>query len=401
MAVHDIKNHRCNIILACVLLLIGLFSADLYAPSLPTMVIDLATSQRLLRSVIVVYFFGLSLTQLVYGPVSDIIGRKGITLFSLFLIVLFNLLTMTATTGPQLLLCRFFTGLGAGACPVISRAIVRDTFSNEKKLSQGFSTITMVAQISPAVAPILGGWIEQHSIWQNNFLILSILTSLFLIVFSIFFQESNQTKKVHSIKSIAKEYRRLLKNKHFLIYTTMSAMVYAYTVSYYTINPFVYQNHFGFNPLQNGYMYVIYSAGLFLGAYLSKKLLKFISASMILYSGISLLIIITLIFPHFAFEAKAYVLIVYSFFVASLCGAIAPLLISLAVLPFVNNIGVVSALQGSIKIMGTALMLLCLVVYNVDTAQDLILIFSYISISLLVLFLTLLFLKNKDTNHGH
>ena len=127
---------RLIIINACIILVLGLFSIDLYNPALPTIKMVLNISNAQAQALVVWYLGGFAVSQLVYGPLSDKYGRVPVILSSLFFSAVGNYLTSTAETYQALSLFRLFTGIAAGGCPVISRAILSDTFRDKVELSK-------------------------------------------------------------------------------------------------------------------------------------------------------------------------------------------------------------------------------------------------------------------------
>lgn len=378
------SEKRTVLFTSCMLLVVGLFSMDLYNPSLPAISADLHVGQALARALVVAYLAGFAISQLFYGPLSDSLGRKKIIFISLSLAVIGNVLTAFATTGHQLLLYRFFTGIGAGGCPAISRAILRDTFHTKKDLTQAFTIYAMASQISPSLAPILGGFIEQHFSWQINFIALGIISTLALTIIAFVFKETNNNIKKFNFTATLASYRELLLHKKFVAYTLMSSLVFAYTIGYYTINPFVFQNEYAFSPLQNGIIYFFYSFALFFGSFTTKKLTHRYSSESVLHFGILGLLLTTgIMFLITQWYSSVFIVIAFSSIVGLFCGVSAPILISLSVLPFPEKAGAASALQGSIKMVGTALVLGILLFLHIDTGVGLSIMFLGISAALI------------------
>ena len=259
---------------ACLILVVGFLSVDLYNPSLPMMVqvlhIDAATAKALAST----YLLGFGLSQLIYGPLSDQYGRKNIILISLAITVFGNVLTIYAHNGTEMLWYRFITGLGAGGCPAISRAIIRDSFTDKKTLTRAFGVLAMASQLSPGFAPMLGGVIEHYVGWQYNFVALGAFSLIALIVVMIGYRETNMHKHEMRFSQLFTNYFVLLTNMRFMLLSLLAGVVFVYTMGYYTINPFVYQNEFQLNPAQNGFIFIFFAAGLFLGASLLKPLTK-------------------------------------------------------------------------------------------------------------------------------
>ena len=100
-------------------------------------------------------FLGISAGQLVFGPISDSIGRKRTTIIGLLIFGLGNLISILGTDYYLFLLCRFFQGVGAGATVVVSRAIARDLYSGNE-LAKLMSLVSTIFILVPVLAPSIG-----------------------------------------------------------------------------------------------------------------------------------------------------------------------------------------------------------------------------------------------------
>src|SRR3990167_4320966 len=348
---------------SCLILVVGLFSMDMYNPSLPSMVAALGISQATAKGLAVAYLCGFGISQLFYGSLSDYYGRKPVILISILLAVCGNLLTSFASHGWELLLYRLITGIGAGGCPVISRAILRDTFSTKKSLANAFSIFAMSSQLSPGIAPVLGGVIQEHFSWRMNFVALSLITfAVFLILIISLPETHGKTSEKINMKSIRNYYFSLFRAHEFMLYGIISAVVFAYTIGYFTISPFVFQQEFGLSPSLNGLLYVFYSLGIVLGSYSNKKFLlkKFRQESLVLYCSLIMVIASCGLYIVGNVASSLYAFLIITSLIAISCGISAPLLISLAILKFEKMAGAASAVQGTIKMLGTAITLFLL-----------------------------------------
>lgn len=386
------RSEKLIIFNSCLILVIGLFSIDMYNPSLPAMVKSLGITQTTAKALAVAYLCGFGVSQLFYGPISDYIGRRITILISVFLAVIGNLLTSHATSGWELLFFRLITGIGAGGCPVISRAILRDVFSDKRALAHAFSIFAMSSQLSPGIAPILGGFIEEIYSWQVNFIALAILTLavFFILYFTLPETLSNNKSKI-SIHDIVRNYLALFKEQKFMAYSIISAVIFAYTIGYYSISPFVFQQEFGLSPSANGLLYVFYALGIVLGSYSNKRfLLKYIQQeALVLLSSIGILIITILMLISSFISPNLYIFIISTSLIAYLCGIAAPLLISLSILGFEKMAGMASAVQGMIKMLGSALTLFFILKIHVTGMKDFCRVYLIISGFLILSFLYL------------
>ena len=247
----------------------------------------------------------------------------------------------------------------------------------------------MSAQISPAFAPLIGGFIEEYYSWKMNFLVLAIITAISLFIIIFIFEEKKFNKKIFNFCSIITDYKLLISHKEFIVYSILSALVFSYTIGYYTINPFVFQDEYSFSPSVNGIIYILYSSGLLTGSYVTKKIANRLNLKMILNFSIIGLILTSIMMVFFNYFFHSFwVILIFSSIIAICCGSSAPILIALSMLPFQKKSGVASALQGMIKMIGTATTLSFLLIFHVVTSVGLSMVFLIVSLFIiLVLFL--------------
>ncbi len=79
------------ILLLALLTALGPLSIDMYLPALPQMADEFGVSMQMIANTLPAYFLGLAIGQLIYGPVSDRIGRKTPLYFGLALYVVASL----------------------------------------------------------------------------------------------------------------------------------------------------------------------------------------------------------------------------------------------------------------------------------------------------------------------
>jgi MFS transporter, DHA1 family, multidrug resistance protein len=374
-----------SIFFSCLILVTGLLSMDLYNPSLPAIAHDLNASQSLVRNLIVAYLIGLAISQFFYGFASDRYGRKPMVLIALIICTFGNILSVFSHTGEQLFLSRILVGMGAGGTSVISRAILKDAFSNKKALSKAFSIFAMASTISPALAPMIGGIIQQHFLWKANFIFLTIITFLSMLYISVFFNET--LLKRESKAGILKGAKYVFSCFDFVCYSVMSALTFSCSLIYYTSSPFIYQNILGISARLNGFMFAIYASGVFIGAYSNRRLLDRYSSENILWGSLSVMNLtsLSMVVLNMLGIFNLFTMVFPTFILAISCGISAPTLISLSILPFNQSIGSASAMQLMIKVLGAAIVLFLFSIIHFRTQLPLSL--SFCIISFFVLFL--------------
>ena len=172
-----------------ILSIIGLFSClaqfaiDIYTPSVPAIALQFHVSLNAVQWSISIYAVGLCLSMLVYGPLSDIIGRRKPLLLGLFLMMVGSLICALSKNIETLIVGRLVQGLGAGAIAVLWRAMMRDLFSGDELAKYSSYLVPVIVGIM-AVAPLLGGYFQHYISWRASFVFLllyAIVSSLLIL----------------------------------------------------------------------------------------------------------------------------------------------------------------------------------------------------------------------------
>ena len=121
-----------------------------------------------LQLVLYVYTIGFGLSQIVYGPLSDVVGRRPAFLVGLAIYAVGCVLALVAGSLETMLLARFIQGAGAGAGRVLSVAIVRDRFSG-REMARVMSLTMMVFIMVPVFAPTIGTVLMLAGGWRLIF----------------------------------------------------------------------------------------------------------------------------------------------------------------------------------------------------------------------------------------
>ena len=157
------------------LAILGPLNIDMYLPSFPEIAEDLSASASLVQLSLTACLVGLTIGQLIVGPVSDAQGRRKPLLICIFLFALSSLFCALSPNITILVAARFLQGFTASAGLVLSRAIVRDVFTG-RELSKFFSLLMVITAVAPMVAPMTGGAILllPFATWHTIFHVLTI-----------------------------------------------------------------------------------------------------------------------------------------------------------------------------------------------------------------------------------
>lgn len=352
MKIADKKKRTQIIIVLGLLTAIGPFSIDMYLPSFPEISKSLGTSVSQVMLSLTTFFLGISIGQMVYGPLIERYGRKKPLYFGLILYMISSIGCMTAISVESLIIFRLFQALGGCVGMVASRAMVRDLFE-VKENAKIFSVLMLVVAISPIIAPTLGGYVTAAFGWRVVFGVLLLIILVILLSVYFLLPESKEADPGFSLKPgpIVKNFLYILKHPQFGTYAFTGAITYGGLSAYISGSADVFMNTFSANEKQYGWIFAIIAIGIISASQLNNLVLKYQSSeniifySMILQSvvGVSLVIL-----SASGMISMASSIILIFIFIACQ-GFIFPNVSALSMAAFGHTAGSASALLGFIQ----------------------------------------------------
>jgi len=176
--------------------------------------------------IIIMIFLGLGVGPLIFGPISDSIGRKPLVYVGFGIFIIASMICIFSKSLEMMLFGRILQGIGLSSPRTISIAMVRDTYEGDY-MARIMSFITTVFILVPVIAPAMGKFILDHYNWQAIFyvqLIFSVHVSIW------FFRRQPETlSKEHKKKWTASIFKNglkeLIKHKNTLGYTVISGFI--------------------------------------------------------------------------------------------------------------------------------------------------------------------------------
>ncbi|TLP45691.1 MULTISPECIES: multidrug effflux MFS transporter [Cohaesibacter] len=173
------------IVLMALLMSLVALSIDGILPALKILGPEMGeTAPQQLQKVITFLFAGLAIGQMIYGPISDQIGRKKSIYIGLTLFFVGSVISWASVSFDQLLLGRFLQGLGAAGPRIVLIALVRDLYAG-RTMARVMSFVMGVFIFVPVIAPIMGQTVAQLAGWRSIFfcfMILCVISGLWLMV---------------------------------------------------------------------------------------------------------------------------------------------------------------------------------------------------------------------------
>jgi DHA1 family bicyclomycin/chloramphenicol resistance-like MFS transporter len=255
-----------NAIVLGLLSAVGPFAIDMYLPALPTIATDLHTSTAATQMTLVSFFVAFGVCQIVYGPLSDMVGRKPPLYVGLALFILGSIGCALAPTVAWLVAFRFVQGVGASSVMVIPRAIIRDLHTGTEA-TRLMALVMLVLSVSPILAPLLGSALIIPFGWRAVFVAVTLVALIGVALLFAFQPETHprQNRVAVSAGHVFKSFGYLLTHVRFLGLTFIGGLGMASFFSFLAGSSFVYIEHFGLTPAQFSLAFSLNAVG-FIGA---------------------------------------------------------------------------------------------------------------------------------------
>lgn len=218
---------------------------DISVPSLPDISDYFDISDGLTQMTIAVNFFGLFISSTLYGPLSDIFGRRKIMIIGNAIMFVGAFGCTISTSIEFLLISRFIQGLGASASVVIVFAMVAD-LCRGSQAAEIIGKMNSLLTIFMSIAPIAGGFINETIGWRGNYAVI-FLTSFFswvLLYFLLPETKDKNTMESFNLTKIFKDFVRLFSSSRFILMSLVPSLMFAAYMSFIACGSFLYMETF-------------------------------------------------------------------------------------------------------------------------------------------------------------
>ncbi|MBX1918870.1 multidrug effflux MFS transporter [Campylobacter jejuni] len=348
--IHGFAKFKLIVILA-LMSSIAPLSTDMYLPALSHVEQSFQTNSFLTQLSIASFFIAFALGQLIYGPLSDIFGRKIPALVGIFFFIVSSLFCVIIDDIYAFIALRFFEALGGCAGVVIARAIVNDLF--EIKEAAGIFALMMVfSSLAPMLSPTFGGILLEYFSWHSIFATLFALGILLFLMILFGLKESapHLKNKKFSHHEAMKSYKFVLSDKRFLVYILCASFALAAMFAYITGSSFVFTQFFGLSEQKFALLFGANALGFVICANINARLVLKYESEKILAKALMIMFISTVILLVNAFFHPNFLLFGLSIFTSiAMLGFIAPNTTTLAMARFKEHSGTASAVLGTVQ----------------------------------------------------
>jgi DHA1 family bicyclomycin/chloramphenicol resistance-like MFS transporter len=263
------------------LILLGMLTAvaplsiDMYLPGFPAIARSLGTDLPSVQLTLAFFLVGISLGQLIYGPLSDRYGRKPPLYVGLTVYIAASVVCATAHCVEVLIVARLFQALGGSAGLVIGRAVIRDRTTVEEG-AKAFSMLILVMGLAPILAPLFGGLLLKLASWRMIFWVLLGFACLLLLAVHFTMRETLR-RDPHSrlsFASTARTYGSLLQDRRFITCSLTGAFNYGGMFAYIASSPYVLIEIYGVPSEDFGWLFGLNAFGFIAASQLNARLVS-------------------------------------------------------------------------------------------------------------------------------
>lgn len=286
MAEAPAPKRRAAVALLLMMVLLGVFPLDVVLPSFPALAEHFRRSPTDIAFSISLFAIGISLSQLLIGPLSDILGRKSLLLAGMAVSIIGAAGCVLSTDYGWFLFFRCVQALGCG-CFVLSQALVQDLFMGQERDRLRIMMVT-ASGVFISISPLAGTWLQQAFDWPGSFaLFIALAAVVFISVWLLLEDLWPETQPSHGIWQ---SYRTVCRDPGFVGYWLIAAIAFTCHFSFIVVSPLLFMEQLQFSAYEFSLALLMYGAAYVLGGIIARLLSGRLSASTQITLGLALIV---------------------------------------------------------------------------------------------------------------
>jgi DHA1 family bicyclomycin/chloramphenicol resistance-like MFS transporter len=244
------------------LMSLGSLSTDMYLPSLPALATAFHVDIGAVQLTLTTFLVGFCLGQLIWGPLGDRYGRRGMAAIGLAIFVLGSAGCAQSNSVGAMIAWRAFQAFGAAAGPVLARAMVRDLYARDEA-ARMLSVLILVMSAAPLLGPVLGGQVLLFWSWKGIFWVQGVLGLASLLGLAAI-RETLLPENRASLRLLPMlvSYGQLLGQRRLLGYALSGASFYGAAYAYLAGTPHAYIQFYHVSPQLYGALFGLNIIGM-------------------------------------------------------------------------------------------------------------------------------------------
>ena len=262
----------------------GTLAMHMFIPALPDAARQLGSSNGQMQQTITVYIMGMALGQLIYGPMSDALGRRPVLLAGLSLYTVASLLAFIAPSTDMLIGARLLQALGGCAGLALGRAIARDTATPENAVGS-LALLNLMMMIGPGISPSIGSGLDAVFGWRSIFAALALMGLVTAICVWRLLPETGRPTGQLNWRTVRTDYRTLLGSPQFLGFAIGGGGATTSLYAFIAAAPFIFIEQLHTSKAEVGLILGLLMGGMALGNVLARQLIQRVSLDKLMLGG--------------------------------------------------------------------------------------------------------------------
>jgi DHA1 family bicyclomycin/chloramphenicol resistance-like MFS transporter len=251
--------------------LISPLAVHLFLPVIPAVKVALALSDAVAQLTFSIALFVMAFATLVYGSLSDRLGRRPVLLSGLVLFLAGSAISMMAQTAAMLAFGRVVQAVGAGCGMTLVRIIARDAYRPEH-LVRAIAYLTMFYTLGPMIAPLFGGILIDALGWRSVFTFALIAGTLITIAAYLWIAETRPGGGKTSETGILRGYAELFRRPQFVGYVLQTGFNTASFMTMASASATLMRELLHRPSSEFGLYFLLFPFGFFFGNWVSSRI---------------------------------------------------------------------------------------------------------------------------------
>jgi DHA1 family bicyclomycin/chloramphenicol resistance-like MFS transporter len=247
-------------------------STDMYLPALPLLRAEWGEPLLVINLTLIGFFAPYCLFLLIYGPLSDRLGRRRPLMVGIMVYIVASVLCALSVNARMMIAARVLQGAGAAAASALSMAICKDLYDVSRR-ERVMAHIAVIMALAPMLAPVIGGWVLTWLSWPWVFSIQAGLGAVALVGVRRM-PESLKTRTDGNHWQMMGSYVHLVKNWRFSGLTLAMSVLALPFFAFIAGSSEIYITGFKMSATKFGYFFAFNAVAMMAGPFVFGRLCR-------------------------------------------------------------------------------------------------------------------------------
>lgn len=272
----------------------GPFTQSIYTPLLPYVKTGFGASEYLINLTISIFTFVMAAMQIVYGPLTDTVGRKKVLIPGIVIYVVSSVGAALSGSIYGLLLFRVGQAVGVAAGSVVATTVIGDIYEGKLR-GRAMGTFQMLVALGPVAGPVIGGFVGQYYGFHGVFWVLVAVGLALLAFIAVALPETRPAGAVGRRFSF-RDFGTILSRPQGSAILLLGFFQYYTFYNFLVFMPALLVSYYHTSPGQNGLVFLPMSLAVVLGSLVGGRVQEHFRPPRFLITTSSLNVVATFLF---------------------------------------------------------------------------------------------------------